>query len=116
MDKKAKGVSGEDIAEEFLRQKGYRIIERNFRVRQAEIDIIALDGEVLVFIEVKMRLTLVAGFGREAVTKAKQNNIRYAANYYIMKHRLENRFCRFDVVEITPDNGTVNVELIQNAF
>ena len=117
MNIKEKGALGEDIAEAYLIKKGYKILERNFRFgKHAEIDIIALDNETLVFIEVKTRTSFSNGFGREAVNRVKQKNIRLAANYYIMKNKQSERYCRFDVVEITSSNGQTDIDLLQNAF
>ena len=92
------GVLGEVRAERFLCEKGYEILERNFKAPGAEIDLIAADGSVIVFIEVKMRTRGVSG--REAVTPAKQKRICKGAMYYLMHNGLMNRQARFDVMEI----------------
>ena len=111
------GVTGEKIALSCLRGKGFKILETGFRFLRGEIDIIARDGATLVFIEVKMRTGF--GFGRpeESVTAAKQQQIRKVAEGYLLKHRLMDAACRFDVVAIRPDEkGGYAVEHFENAF
>ena len=90
---------GEVRAEQYLKEKGFEILAHNYAAPGAEVDLIALDGEVVVFAEVKMRST---GFsqGREAVTLAKQRRICKGALHYMMKNGLMNRQARFDVIEI----------------
>ena len=95
----ARGVLGEVRAEQFLCDKGYKILGRNVKSPGAEIDLIAADGGVIVFVEVKAR-TRSSVFGREAVTAAKQKRICKGAMYYLMRHGLMNRQARFDVIEI----------------
>lgn len=102
----------EKQAGEYLKTKGYIIIEYNFRCKTGEIDIIALDGETLVFCEVKYRSDNRKGTPFEAVTISKQKKISRTALYYITKHQITNMPCRFDVVGITRDK----IELIKNAF
>ena len=112
-NKRQTGTSYEIKAEEYLLQNGYKILERNFRNRSGEIDIIAKDGEYFCFIEVKYRTTNDFGNPFEAVDYQKQNPIRKVANYYFMKNKLsEWTPCRFDVI------GFVGEEMmhIENAF
>ena len=101
MDKHAyvAGALGEVRAEQLLADKGYVILERNFRVSGAEIDLIARDGTCIVFVEVKTR-TRGAMTGRESVTPAKQRRICKGAVYYMMRSGLMNRQARFDVIEV----------------
>ena len=112
MDNYAEGKLGEVRAEQYLAQLGYAILERNFRCAGSEIDLIARDGSVIVFVEVKMRQRSLAVSGREAVTAAKQRRICKGAMYYMMRHGLLNRQARFDVMEI---QGT-RITHIKNAF
>lgn len=113
MNKRQTGTEYELIASEYLEEKGYEIIERNYRCRQGEIDLIAKDGTYLVFIEVKYRKNAAMGMAEEAVTLKKQKVIRSVARYYLLtKHQAAGIPCRFDVVGIT---GTM-INLIQNAF
>ena len=113
VNKRQTGTSYEIKAENYLLQKGYMILERNFRNRSGEIDIIAKDGEYFCFIEVKYRTTNDFGSPLEAVDFRKQNQIRKVAAYYLMKNKLsEWTPCRFDVIGFTGEEMTH----IENAF
>ena len=94
------GKIGEEYATQYLIEKGYQIIQRNFQCRQGEIDIIAKEGKEYVFIEVKTRQNLHYGMPAEAVTPVKEKHIWNASKYYIYSHKLENKFIRFDVIEV----------------
>ena len=112
-NKRQMGTSYEIKAEEYLLQKGYKILERNFRNRSGEIDIIAKDGEYFCFIEVKYRTTNDFGNPLEAVNIRKQQKIRQTARYYLMKNKLsEWTPCRFDVIAFEGNQFTH----IENAF
>ena len=118
MDTQALGAFGEECAARFLRRKGYRIVARNFRCRLVEIDIIARKGEVLAFVEVKLRKNDRFGEAREFVTYAKQRRVLAAAEFYLAREREELQ-PRFDVVEVyAPDGlrGPVRIEHLENAF
>ncbi len=93
------GVLGEVRAEQYLAERGYQILARNAVFPGAEIDLIAQDGRVIVFVEVKTR-TSGASYGREAVTLAKQKKICRGALLYMAKNGLTERQARFDVIEI----------------
>lgn len=111
------GRKGEDIAADYLSSSGYRIIERNYRAGGCELDIIAVDGPTLVFVEVKSRRGGEFGSPAEAVTPHKQRQMGRAALSYIAKNRKENTPCRFDVVGITARGGEApRVEVIKDAF
>jgi putative endonuclease len=111
------GAHGEEIASRFLVEHGYRIIERNFRFRRSgEIDIIARDGDELVFCEVKMRWSDAFGLPEEAVTPSKQRRIRKIAAAYLAVKGIEDRPCRFDVVSIRSGAGPPAITLLRNAF
>ncbi|MGN1097050.1 MAG: YraN family protein [Christensenellales bacterium] len=112
MNKKIIGDAGENIAAEFLMKNGYKILSRNFRVKGAEIDVIAAKKNLVVFVEVKTRQNLNYGLPSEAVTKAKQRKIAMAAECFIVKNRLEKNDFRFDVIEILGDE----INHIENAF
>ena len=113
VNKRQMGTSYEIKAEEYLMQKGYKILDRNFRNRQGEIDIIAKDKEYFCFIEVKYRTTNEFGNPLEAVDFRKQNQIRKVALYYLMKNKLsEWTPCRFDVIAFEGEKMTH----IENAF
>ena len=110
------GKSGEDLACRELQRRGYAIVARRFRVRGGELDIVARDGQVLVFIEVKTRAGRQFGSAAEAVTFAKQRRLAELANEYVVRHRVSECRCRFDVVSIHFGLGAPQIEIIQNAF
>lgn len=113
----ALGQTGEAIALNYLRRKKYAIIETGFRFLRGEIDIIALDRDTLVFVEVKMRTTRAFGRPEESVTPAKQQQIRKVAEGYLLKRRLGNVSCRFDVIAIRPsDRAGYAVDHFEDAF
>jgi putative endonuclease len=117
LDRIALGRRGERIAERHLRRKGYRILERNFRGAGAEIDLVAMDGETLVFVEVKTRRTTATGTPQEAVNAHKQRHLRRAGEVYALSHRAHDRPMRFDVVAIVEDGGGHRrLELLKDAF
>ncbi len=107
------GAYYEELATQYLEEKGYKILERNFYCRQGEIDLVAMDGAYLVFVEVKYRAGRGAGHPLEAVDVRKQNKISRAAVYYCYRHKIpDTRPCRFDVVSILDGE----IEHIKNAF
>ena len=99
VDSNGMGMLGEVRAEQYLAGRGYQILARNAVFPGAEIDLIAQDGRVIVFVEVKMR-TGGASYGREAVTLAKQKRICKGALLYMAKNGLTERQARFDVIEL----------------
>jgi putative endonuclease len=113
--RKLLGREGEDRAAKFLVKRGYRILERNYRTRSGEIDLIALDQGVVVFVEVKTRTSDAFGAPELAVTPQKQQRMLKAALAYIKYKKLHQVPCRFDVVAISAAAGP-GLELIQNAF
>ena len=118
MDARTLGSFGEEQAARYLRRKGYRIVERNFRCRQGEIDLIARKGKYLVFVEVKLRKDERFGAAREFVTPAKQSRILAAARLYLAEHEEELQ-PRFDVIEIYAPNGEkgpIRIEHLEDAF
>lgn len=112
LNKRAKGRDGETRAEEYLVSNGYNILEKNYRNRFGEIDIIARDGKTIVFIEVKTRNTNSHGLPVDAVDAKKQGRIGRVALSYITAKKISNIPCRFDVLSIN-DN---RIELFTNAF
>lgn len=100
MNKRNTGKQYESLAAEYLQRQGMVILERNYRDRTGEIDLIGRDGAFLVFVEVKYRRDLRTGEPAEAVTARKQQRIRRTAQYYLYSHRCGNVPCRFDVVSI----------------
>ena len=101
---RAIGNKGEDFAVKILKKEGYEIIERNFTIRGGEIDIIARDGEYLVFVEVKLRKSVDFGRPSEFVTKAKREHIIHTASTYLSIYEIDLP-TRFDVVEIIAKEG-----------
>ena len=100
MERKEIGAFGEKIAGEWLKKNGYAIIERNYRCKAGEIDIIACRAGTLVFTEVKTRTGDVFGTPAEAVDKRKQQHMHRAAAWYMQAHRIYDTPVRFDVVEV----------------
>jgi putative endonuclease len=92
------GQSAEDMAEHMLRKKGYRILERNFRIAGGELDLIADDQGILVFIEVKARQSQHFGGAPYAITTRKKQQIIKLASCYLSQHDLTNQHCRFDAI------------------
>ena len=109
------GRTGEDTAALFLVSRGYRILERNYRTRSGEIDLIGLHQGTVAFIEVKTRSNNAFGAPELAVNERKQQRMTKAALGYIKAKKLHQVPCRFDVVAINTANEQ-QVELIQNAF
>jgi putative endonuclease len=94
------GRTGERLAAEMLTREGYSILERNFRCRYGEIDLIAEDGQDLVFVEVKTRRGVAYGRPEEAVTLRKQRKVVQVATYYLDLHACSDRSWRIDVVAV----------------
>lgn len=115
--KQLRGRSGEDITAHFLRSRGYVIVERNYRNRLGEIDLIATKEDLLVFIEVKTRTSTAYGLPQEAVTLVKQKKIRRTALAYMQNKCIEDADIRFDVVGIIIDNDSgPQIHHITDAF
>jgi putative endonuclease len=110
------GKTGEDLACQELERRGYAIVARRYRRRGGELDIIARDGKTLVFVEVKAREGRAFGEASEAVTPQKRLTITRLALDYLMRHRLTDCPCRFDVVSIHFEAGVPAIEVFQNAF
>ena len=102
--KKNIGDTGEDLAVMVLENNGYRILERNFGTKVGELDIIAMKGGVIHFVEVKTRNGSTCGYPSEAVTPAKQRHIRKAAEYYLQGCRIPWSSISLDVFEIMTDH------------
>ena len=111
------GQSSERLAEQFLVSKGYRIVERNLRTSLGELDLVAEDDNVLVFVEVKGRTTDAFGGARLAVDQRKQHKLIQLAAQYLAQRHLSDQVCRFDVVLVqggSSPNG--QIEHLENAF
>jgi putative endonuclease len=111
------GRRGEDEAARHLKGLGYRIVGRRERVLRGDIDIVALDGRTVVFVEVRSKSDTQHGHPAETVGPAKQRRIAELAAAYIRRHKLEDQSVRIDVVAVTfPAAGRPVVEHYQNAF
>ncbi|MCX7793798.1 MAG: YraN family protein [Thermodesulfovibrionales bacterium] len=106
-----RGIKGENLAINYLKKKGYKILERNYRTRAGEIDIIASKDGMVVFVEVKTRSTDLFGAPEESVTKEKQERLKKAALYYL-KDLKNMPPLRFDVIsiELKPEPTIVHIE------
>jgi putative endonuclease len=109
LQRQAFGKSGEDLAAAELERRGYVILDRRYRTRHGEIDIVARDGETTVFVEVKARVTAECGTAAEAVTPSKQRRLASMAVDFLARNRLMDRPCRFDVVAIDGADQTITV-------
>jgi putative endonuclease len=117
IDRRVEGRRFEDLACEYLKAKGYRIQERNVRLVRKEVDIVAADGDTIVFIEVKGRRSRRFGSGSEAVGPRKRLHLLMFAAAYLERRGLWKRACRFDVVAIEIDAaGKPFIEHVENAF
>jgi putative endonuclease len=110
------GKEGERVAELYLKHKGYKLVERNYRCSAGELDLIVLDRRVVVFVEVKTRSGQGFGSPLEAVEFHKQRKMIQAAQYFLSEKRLHQRDARFDVVGISWPGREPVVEHIENAF
>ena len=116
-DNKNIGQIGEDIAARLLSDKGYEIVERNYRYGHGEIDIIARDNEELVFVEVKTRKNLEYGEPEYSITVSKQKQIRKIAEAYLYEKDISDTDCRIDVVAIIlSEDKNHYINHIVNAF
>lgn len=112
MNKISVGKKGEEAIARYLADRGYTIIERNYRYQKKEVDVIARKGDTLVFVEVKYRKSRVFGGGTEAIGRTKRQSIIQVARAYIARQKLYYLNVRFDVASI--DRGRLCY--IENAF
>jgi len=110
------GRLGESLAVEELERRGYAVLERRYRVRGGEIDIVADDGGTLVFVEVKARMDADFGTAAEAVTPWKRRRLVRMAKEYLTRQAVAGRACRFDVVAIMLNGSQPAIDVFQNAF
>lgn len=111
------GQAGESLAEELLRGKGYRILDRNVRTSIGELDLVAEDRGVVVFVEVKGRTTNAFGGALLAVNHRKRAKLVKLAGQYLAQRRWSDKVCRFDVVLVHGRPSTQGqIEHVQNAF
>lgn len=112
---KITGAIGEKLAVSYLIKNNYKIIDRNFKCKLGEIDIIATIDDVVVFVEVKTRKSLIYGYPYEAVTLSKQQKIIKTAHSYIKLKKIMDKQYRFDIIEVYL-NGSIRINHIKNAF
>lgn len=114
MNRRAVGAHFEELAAAYLEAQGFVILERNYRCRQGEIDLVAREKETVVFVEVKYRRGNAYGAPEEAVHAAKQQRIRRVAQWYLLEQQLPaETCCRFDVVAVDGDDSLTHY---RNAF
>lgn len=113
-DKKAVGTAGEKSACKFIKKEGYRVIEKNYRTKYGEIEIIGIEGDTLCFAEVKSRSRSDYGTPEQFVTKHKQKRLWKTASIYIEEKKPESENFRFDVVAVDLENS--KTEIFKNAF
>ena len=110
------GKVGEDLATKYLENHGYKIIDRNYHIRSAEIDIIAEKDNVIIFVEVKARSDIRHGLPVEAVDFRKQKRIIRAASVFLQDEKYFDFACRFDVIEVYAVGKNFKINHIENAF
>ncbi len=106
----------EELAARYLVREGAELLERQYRSRYGEIDLILREGESLVFAEVKYRTSLAYGTPAEAVDARKRERLRLTAEAYCQEHRIAETPMRFDVVEILEEGGRRYIRVLRNAF
>ncbi|HPU36044.1 MAG TPA: YraN family protein [Bacillota bacterium] len=118
MQRKKLGRQGEDVAACYLEKSGYTLLQRNYTCRLGEIDIVALDRDVLVFVEVRSRRSEDYGLAQESVTERKKLKLRQLAWQYLKAEGKTDRNCRFDVVAVlfNREGRVRRLEHIENAF
>ena len=111
------GARGEALAARHLKRLGYRILERNYRCALGEIDLIAIEGDTLVFVEVKTRSTVAFADPQESVGRAKQMKLVRAARHYLAGRGAQDSPSRFDVLTVVwPEGGKPSIEHFPEAF
>ncbi len=110
------GAKGEREACEYLKKRGYKIVETNLRIGGAEIDIVAIEGDFLVFIEVKSRSSISSGLPEEYVNSKKIRKIISGAKLFSVRKKFRDMFVRFDIISIVFDGREFIIDHIENAF
>jgi len=116
MTTKQRGDLGEDAAARYLEQRGFRVLDCNWRYRQWELDLVCMDGDTVVFVEVKTRSAGSMGTPADALDRKKQARLVKAASQYLTKKELWDEPCRFDLAAVIDTGTSMDVEHIENAF
>lgn len=111
-----RGDKGEAAAARFLKRRGFRVLDRNWRHRQWELDLICRDGDTIVFVEVKTRKAGTMGIPADGLTRAKQARLVKAASQYLTRKKLWDEPCRFDLAGVVDTGDSMEVEHTENAF
>jgi putative endonuclease len=115
--KRQKGEEGEDIAVSYLEAKDYIVMDRNYFFEQAEVDLVAHDGREIVFVEVKLRSSKAFGAPEDAITGAKINSVRKAAEAWVYERKMDGYPVRFDVIAILYDGKSApEITHFEDAF
>ncbi len=110
------GAGGEREAAQYLEKKGFRIVEKNLRIGGSEIDLIAIDGKFLVFIEVKSRSSAEYGYPEEFVDSRKIKKIIAGAKLFSVRKKYRDFFIRFDIVSVIHEGNGFQIDHLENAF
>ena len=110
------GREGEALALRRLQELGYRCIARNYRCALGEVDLVARDGDTLVFVEIKTRKGMDLGYAKQAVTERKKRQVSKVALAYMKENRCCDAKARFDVVAVRTGGGQEEIEVVKNAF
>ena len=113
MNNRKFGIIGEKIAQDYLRNQGYEILETNFYTKRGEIDIIAQKDKCIVFIEVKTRTNLKYGTPAMAVNSVKKEHIKFAAKIFLALNKVKEAEIRFDVIEVLIINGKCEINHLE---
>jgi putative endonuclease len=111
-----RGTLGEDAAARYLESRGLRVLDRNWRYRQWELDLVCRDGDTLVFVEVKTRNAGTLGTPADGLNRAKRARLVKAASRYLSAKGLWDEPCRFDLASVMDMGTSMDVEHIENAF
>ncbi len=113
------GTRGEALVANYLRERGYQLLAAGYHCRFGEIDLIALEGDILCFVEVKTRTNIDMALPREYVTKGKQVKLKKTALFYLMENpQYQDAPCRFDVAEVYAERGfdSAHIEYLEDSF
>ena len=114
--KNSLGAKGEKQARKYLKKKGYNIVENNCRIGGSEIDVIAVKGDFLVFIEVKSRSSIEWGLPEEFVNERKRSKIISGARLFSVRKKYKDMFIRFDIISVVFTEGKYRIDHLENAF